>query len=96
MEDSHHEVPKKIRNIATSVLASAMIITLGGCFYGGHGDRGGQRRYDRGNNRDYQLGGGRHDEGMRSAPSVNRLTGTATAATINAPVKVAIRHPSDQ
>jgi hypothetical protein len=82
---------KKLRLVATPFVASAMIVTLGGCFYGGHGDH---RMHDRGYHHDDR----RHDEGMRYGPTVNHLTGTVAAATINAPAKVALvfRHPVGQ
>ena len=80
--------------IAMPFLAAAMMITLGGCYYGGreyhrgygdgpgYGDGGG---YYPGNGE-----GGFHRDGMRSVPAVNHLAATVTAATVNAPTKVAL------
>jgi hypothetical protein len=85
----------RFRLIAAPILASAMMVTMGGCFYGGHEDH---RGYDRGHDRGYQHDDDDRDEGTRSTPAVNNPSATVTAATINAPAKVALvlRHPAGQ
>lgn len=90
----------RFKLIAIPFLATVMLVSLGGCFYGGGGDDhrgyGGGRGYGDGGG-GYRGGGDDEDhrDGMRSVPAVNHLTATVTATTINAPAKVALvlRHP---
>ena len=93
----------RFRLMAIPFLAATMMVTLGGCFYGGGGDdhRGYGDGPGYGDGGGYYRGNGEgdfHRDGMRSVPAVNHLTATVTATTINAPAKVALvlRHPRGQ
>ena len=92
----------RFRLIGMPFLAAAMMITLGGCYYGGGGDhRGYGDGPGYGDGGGYYPGngeGGFHRDGMRSVPAVNHLATTVAPTTLNAPVKVALmlRHPRVQ